>query len=225
MKFINAILAAVLLLPVFSLTSCNNDDPDDPVFIYNAFVTYEGTEGNIATFTTQEKDDSDLVTFTANINAVNLTKGKRYVISYTTDDGSRFKSGPIELYQVLTPYQEAYKEVSLEEIKNLMIGSKTVSCTPGRTGMYINVPALAEFPPMTFGLYVDKATLANELPDVYIVFETDNTKPTQAGTYLGSFDISKLFENHAGIRLHYYQQSNDKTTEFRKGNMPIKPTE
>lgn len=223
MKLINSFLAAALLLPIITLTSCNDSGNDDPLIIYNAFVTYDGSEGNTATFTTQEKDDSDIITFTATVNASGLTKGKRYVISYTTPDGSRFKSGPIELYQVLTPYQEPYKEASLEMIKGLI--NTTVSSTPGRTGMYINVPARADFPPKTFGLFVDKATLSNELPDVYIVFESDNTKPSQVGTYLGSFDISKLFENHAGIRLHYYQESIAKIAEFRKGNKPIKPVE
>lgn len=229
MKLINSFLAAALLLPIFTLTSCNDSGNDDPLIIYNAFVTYDGSDGNTATFTTQEKDDSDLITFTATVNATGLTKGKRYVISYTTPDGSRFKSGPIELYQVLTPYQEPYKEASLDEINNFFNFnkplSKTVSSTPGRTGMYINVPALAEFPPKTFGLYVDKATLSNELPDVYVVFDPDSDKSAPVGTYLGSFDISKLFENHAGIRLHYYQNATQKTTDFRKGNISIKPVE
>lgn len=227
MKLINSFLAAALLLPIITLTSCNDSGNDDPLIIYNAFVTYDGSEGNTATFTTQEKDDSDIITFTATVNASGLTKGKRYVISYTTPDGSRFKSGPIELYQVLTPYQEPYKEATLDEINNLFNTalSKTVSSTPGRTGMYINVPALSEFPPKTFGLYVDKATLSNELPDVYIVFDPDSDKSAPVGTYLGSFDISKLFENHAGIRLHYYQESIAKIAEFRKGNKPIKPIE
>lgn len=223
MKFIKSILAAAMLLPILTLTSCNDSGNDDPLIIYNAFVTYEGSDGNTATFTTQEKDDSDIITFTATVNASGLTKGKRYVISYTTPDGSRFKSGPIELYQVLTPYQEPYKEATLDEIKEL--NNNPVNSTPGRTGMYINVPVLSEFPPKTFGLYVDKATLSNEMPDVYVVFQSDVEKPRPAGTYLGSFDISKLFENHAGIRLHYRQDNTDKATEFRKGNAAIKPVE
>lgn len=222
MKLINNILAAAILLPLFTLASCNNDDPD-PLIIYNAFVNYQGTEGNTATFTTQEKDDSELITFTTTANVSSLTKGNRYVISYSTPDGSRFKSGPIELYQVLTPYQEPYKEATIEEIQEL--NANPVSCSPGRTGVYINVPAVAEFPPKTFGLYVDKATMSNELPDVYVIFEADDKKPSQAGTYLGSFDISKLFENHAGIRLHYQQNGIYKITDYRKGNMTIKPVE
>lgn len=222
MKLINNILAAAILLPLFTLASCNNDDPD-PLIIYNAFVNYQGTEGNTATFTTQEKDDSELITFTTTANVSSLTKGNRYVISYSTPDGSRFKSGPIELYQVLTPYQEPYKEATIEEIQEL--NANPVSCSPGRTGVYINVPAVAEFPPKTFGLYVDKATMSNELPDVYVIFEADDKKPSQAGTYLGSFDISKLFENHAGIRLHYQQNGIYKMTDYRKGNMTIKPVE
>ena len=223
MKLINSFLAAALLLPIFTLTGCNDSGNDDPLIIYNAFVTYDGSEGNTATFTTQEKDDSDIITFTATVNASGLTKGKRYVISYTTPDGSRFKSGPIELYDWGMPYQEPYQEASLEMIKGLI--NTTVTSTPGRTGMYINVPALSEFPPKTFCLFVDKATLSNELPDVYVVFESDNDKPSSARTYLGSFDISKLFENHAGIRLHYYQNATQKTTDFRKGDKPIKPVE
>lgn len=222
MKLINNILAAAILLPLFTLASCNNDDPD-PLIIYNAFVNYQGTDGNTATFTTQEKDDSELITFTTTANVSSLTKGNRYVISYSTPDGSRFKSGPIELYQVLTPYQEPYKEATIEEIQEL--NANPVSCSPGRTGVYINVPAVAEFPPKTFGLYVDKATMSNELPDVYVIFEADVTKPSQAGTYLGSFDISKLFENHAGIRLHYQQNGIYKMTDYRKGNITIKPVE
>lgn len=222
MKLINNILAAAILLPLFTLASCNNDDPD-PLIIYNAFVNYQGTDGNTATFTTQEKDDSELITFTTTANVSSLTKGNRYVISYSTPDGSRFKSGPIELYQVLTPYQEPYKEATIEEIQEL--NANPVSCSPGRTGVYINVPAVAEFPPKTFGLYVDKATMSNELPDVYVIFEADDKKPSQAGTYLGSFDISKLFENHAGIRLHYQQNGIYKMTDYRKGNMTIKPVE
>lgn len=222
MKLINNILAAAILLPLFTLASCNNDDPD-PLIIYNAFVNYQGTEGNTATFTTQEKDDSELITFTTTANVSSLTKGNRYVISYSTPDGSRFKSGPIELYQWLTPYQEPYKEATIEEIQEL--NTNPVSCSPGRTGVYINVPAVAEFPPKTFGLYVDKATMSNELPDVYVIFKADDKKPSQAGTYLGSFDISKLFENHAGIRLHYQQNGIYKMTDYRKGNMTIKPVE
>ncbi|MDE6333552.1 MAG: hypothetical protein K2L77_02785 [Muribaculaceae bacterium] len=222
MKLINNILAAAIILPMATLASCNNDDPD-PLYIYNAFVNYQGTEAGTATFTTQEKDDSELITFTTTANVSSLTKGNRYVISYSTADDSRFKSGPIELYQVLTPYQEPYKEATLEEIQEL--NTTPVSCAPGRTGVYINVPAVAEFQPKVFGLYVDNATMSNELPDVYIIFKADDTKPSQAGTYLGSFDISKLFENHAGIRLHYRQGGIEKTTDFRKGNMTIKPIE
>ena len=82
MKLINSFLAAALLLPIITLTSCNDSGNDDPLIIYNAFVTYDGSEGNTATFTTQEKDDSDIITFTATVNASGLTKGKRYVISY-----------------------------------------------------------------------------------------------------------------------------------------------
>jgi len=224
MKFIKTILA-VMMLPLLTLTACSNDD-DDPVMIYNAFVTYTGNTGNTATFTTQEKDDSDLITFTAEVNNnIGLVKGKRYVIAYTTFSGKRLESGPIDLYQILTPFQDETKEASLEDIKAMKEAPYTA--TPGRTGYYINVPATADFMPKTFCLYVDKATLAEKLPDVYIVFEADDTKPAQKGTYLGSFSVEKYFTNANcdGIRLHYKQDNTEKVIEFRKGTQTIKPAE
>lgn len=215
MKFLKSILAAALIIPMISLSGCNNDDKDDPILIYNAFVTYAGATGSTATFTTQEKDDSEIVTFTAEVNTAGLTKNDRYVISYTTLSGKRFQSGPIELYQILRPYQGDTKVESLEKIKEL--NNATVTCSPGRTGYYINVPAGSEFMPKTFGLYLDEATTSNELPDVYVVFEADNSKPAQAGTYLGSFSFKNVMEqyNRRGIRLHYKENGIDKTMECR----------
>lgn len=95
MKSISKLLMMVPVLMAAMLCSCNDDnDTPIPSGAFTVFATLERLDNTGATFTTQELDDSELVTYvtTQELDSKIYTVGKRYVIVFSNQSGKRFQS-------------------------------------------------------------------------------------------------------------------------------------
>lgn len=214
------LMAFGLLAALALLTSSCNEKGNPEYTMFMAFVTYEGSTDAGSKFTTRENGDSPLVTFTSTtvLKEEQYPKGTRYIIGYTNESEQRFQSGPISLMAIIPiangPVHRATKQ-SIEAIYTDMVQLTLLQ----RTGKFINIEAVApvQFQPKQFGLYVDDTTMGNEIPDVYVGFESDNTGGAQRQFY-GSFDISSLWDlpTCKGIKIHYHSNGMEKDFIYEK---------
>lgn len=218
-----AIAAGLALSSVF--ISCN-DSNDDSVDMFMSFVTYTESTETGSIFTTRQNLDSPLITYTSSIvlKADQYPVGKRYIIGFTNEENKRFVSGPINLAAVMNVINGKIETATPEAIAKLSAGSYHLSLLQ-REGTYINIEAAApmQYAPKTFGLYMDENTADNEIPEVYVGYEPDNTGGYERQFY-ASIDISSVWNKPTckGIRFHFKNNGMDSEYTFEK-NAPSTP--
>lgn len=217
-----ALVAAVLMLA--GLTGCNDSNgqkvPGDESM--TDFVTLTGATDKGFTVTLRKEDDSPLVTLTftdQRIDTKIINVGDRFLLSYRPESGVAYKSGPAVAY--------AYRPIANEELE-YSVASKTGSWITmavrlnalWRTGNYINVMALCQYntKPKKFALVVDEETLDSEIPEAYLLFDTDAKVEASELAYYATFDISSLWERQdvKGLRVIAVTTEGTRRVTFHK---------
>jgi len=229
MKKISKFIAAALLLPLFALTSCNNDNDTPQPDIFSVFATLTAANDNGCSFTAQEKEDSEPTTFTSSrkLDPESVTVGNRYIITYSNGTDKPFKSGSVTLYAIQNVANGKVQEATAAEIDKLTADPITV-LSVGRTGTFINIQAQAPIAQTAkvFNLYVDKASLDTESAQIYIGFQSDYNG-IEEKQFFGSFDIASVW-NDPDIKqvvLHYRTNGAQTTAVYAKGSLSITPAE
>ena len=230
MKLFNGLLLATIIIFSTILSSCNSDSDDGGyITAMLSFATLTVNNDMGCTFTTQEKDDSELVTFTSttSLNKNEYTIGNRYLIAYNNESGERYKSGPISLHTIYGISNGKAEDRDKSVINNLATNMLRASMVY-REGIYINVEATAPYMSgyvKVFNIYVDDATTGNDYPDAYLVYEPYNIN-TNEYTFCGSFDISPVWNlpTCKGLHLHYYDRNGDAKTDIFVKSVSLTPS-
>ena len=219
-------IVPVLIAPLFC--SCNDDNETIiPEGAFTVFATLERLDNTGATFTTQELDDSDLVTYTTTheLKEKYYTVGNRYVIVFSNQSGKRFQSGEITLYMAYSVFNGKAESHTAADCEAAFKDPVNLSMIY-RTGKWLNVEATAPVgvQPKVFTVYVDQATINNEVPEVYVAFKTDNINGPER-TFFGSFDLSPVWNLSTchGLRVHYFTKGVETVEVINKTDLPIKP--
>lgn len=231
-KFTSGLFAALIIcfLGLFS-SSCNsdNDQPYVPDNVCYDFVTFVSTSDKGSVFTFRKSNDSDLITLTAavKIDTEKIKPGTRVIIQYVPSGGQApYESGPITLYgiaMITNGNVEAKPMSEIESWSNERVKMQTIA----RSGNYIDVwiEAALSQEPKHFVIVADEATMDNEYPDLYLVFETDRTMGNIRQIY-GSFDMSQIWDQTTckGVTVHYTTYNGNETVKFEKQtHIPILP--
>lgn len=231
-KISSGLFAAFVIcfLGLFS-SSCNSssDQPIIPDNVCFDFVTFVSSNDKGSVFTFRKSNDSDLITLTAGIkvDTENLKPGTRVIIQYVPSGGQApYESGPITLFgiaQITTGDVEAKPLSEIESWQPEPVKVNTLS----RSGEYIDVwiEAATAQTPKLFTIVADEATLTNEYPDLYLVFETDRPFANMRQLY-GSFDMSAIWNKTTckGVNVHTDSNNGFGTVKFEKSTLlPIIP--
>ncbi|MGM9859463.1 MAG: hypothetical protein ACI31C_01785 [Muribaculaceae bacterium] len=199
------------------LTACNDDDEPQTSFLI--FATYSEATSAGSVFTAQRNLDSPLVTYTTSVvlDGEHYKVGNRYIINFTNATNSCYESGPITLLYIVDVCNGSITEASSEEIADVSVDPLEFLMIQ-REGHYINVQAVAyvNIQPTLFNMYVDRATINNEVPDVYFGFKSDVISSQKQ--LFGSFDIASVWDlpTCKGICIHYKANNENKTLTFSK---------
>ncbi|MDE6288629.1 MAG: hypothetical protein K2M00_07590 [Muribaculaceae bacterium] len=221
MKKINLSALLTAMLTAVLMSACNGNGTD-VVETFMAFATLENTTDKGCTFTTQEGPNTPVVTFTSPVELKNdrYPVGNRYIIGYTNESNKRFESGPITLALIMDIANGKIESATSEAIKSITADPMNPTMIT-RTGQWLNIEAIApiQIAPTQFGLYVDRDTENNEIPDVYIGFVTDNTGSPYRQFY-GSFSLEPLWskESCRGIKLHIKLNGKPETIDYMKAS-------
>ncbi len=229
MKIISKFLLCALLAPLAVFTSCNSDDDPKPQLeSFMAFVTLTQNNDNGCIFITQEKDDSEVVTYTCSqkLDEKSFKVGERYLINFSNESGKRFQSGPIVFHGYL-PIASSKSQAKPHTLINEYTSDPVNVSMVERAGTYINVEATAPvaYQLREFAIYVDETTVNNEYPEAYIVLKTDNVGASDKIFY-GSFDLSPVWmlSTCKGVNLHYNTTNGTKKQVFTKSVSGFKPS-
>lgn len=231
-KFTANILAVLTLcLLCLSQTACSSSDnnvniPSNMCFDFATFVS-SNEEGSV--FTLRKSNDSELVTLTSTVryDTKVLKPGTRVIIQYVPAGGQKpYESGPITLFGVSKITDDDVTTEALNVINSWPFDRvRMMSIT--RSGEFIDVWAevFMNREPKRFVIVADAATVANEYPDLYMVFQADNSNHTARQLY-GSFDMSSIWNltTCKGVNVHYSTNSGNETVKFEKSTIiPIEP--
>ncbi len=217
MKKLNQLVLGLLAFVFcFSTASCNSDDNDNTALTFMAFVTYSASTPEGSVFTCRENLDEPLVTFTSPIvlDSKNYSTGKRYIIGYSNQSGIRYQSGAINLHAIMEVFNGKVETADVKAVADLTSTPIDVTLLQ-REGTYINIEATAPIQKdaKQFGLYVIDETKDDEIPQVYVGFQSDNTGGYYR-TFYGSISIAELWNKPGckGINVHF--QNNGIKKEF-----------
>lgn len=233
MKYIKTISLAIIAAISLSLSSCIDDDaPNVGESTVVTFATLKSYTASTCIFTFQQADDSPEITIAANqgLNA-SFVPGNRYIIAYSTDAENPFTSGIVTLQNVSEVFNGKVTEADEQKIADVTKLDVHMA-EPTRSGHWLNVileaPQTNSSGAVTFGLYVDPATLGDAYPQIYIGFDLSTYGPGTSATYYGSFDMAGVWDlsTARGVRVHYKnQQGKDAVYRFDKSNIDLKPAE
>ena len=231
-KAMPAVLTA-FVLSAFT-TSCNdnkkNIGPDDNSMI--DFVTLTSAEKGGFTVTVCKGDDAPLATLTfadQKINTDIVKVGQRFLLSYMTESGLAYQSGPATAY-AYRPILNAVLTEGTEASTNHWSTYNQEVNMMWRTHNFINVMAVCDYvaAPSKYALVVDKATLDQEIPTAYLLYEPDKGVEGKTSAYYATFDISSVWsqDKYKGLRVIYIDNySQPRTVSFTKsGSEVIKPS-
>ncbi len=224
------LMLAAAVLPLLALTGCDKDDntPDADNFMTIATLDSNTESGTV--FTTRAEGDSPLITFTSSrtFDKKDVIIGNRYLLAYTNASGKRLESGPITLFGLMKIFNGKAQEATAEEIAAVTSSPYSLGNIQ-RSGQFVDIYATAPLmiDPVSYGLYVDKATVNDEVPEMYIGFVSDAPNSMTEKSFYASFDLSPVWNlpTCKGVRLHYKKNGTEQTTTFSKGQLDIKPVE
>lgn len=224
MKLTTTIYAIILFViaGVFT-TSCSSKttSPDTPDNICVDFATFVSTSDEGSVFTLRKNGDSPLVTLTAavKVDISQLKPNTRVLIQYLPSGGQApYESGPITLYGIgfiFTGDVEAQPLATIESWASDVI--KLMSMT--RSGEYLDIWAQGNYSTNAtkFCLVADEATLDDEYPQLYLVFESDNGWGYPHQLY-ASFTLGNVWDRPTckGVTVHFHNEDGFKTQTFNK---------
>lgn len=221
MKKLNQLVLGLLAFVFcFSTASCNSDDNSDSSTTFMAFVTYAASNPEGSVFTCRENLDNPLVTFTSTISlkADTYTIGKRYIIAYSNQSNIRYQSGAIDLMAIMEVFNGKVETADVKAVADLTSTPIDVTLLQ-REGTYINIEATAPIQKdaKQFGLYVIDETKDDEIPQVYVGFQSDNTGGYNR-TFYGSISIAELWNKPGckGINVHFQNNGIKKEIYFER---------
>lgn len=226
-----SILYLLLAIASVALYSCNEDNGPEqiPDNLFNDIVTLYEKGENSTTFHLQEKDDSPVAVLTASDFSVNnypFKAGDRVMISYVPTNGTRYASDYITIYAMTSVYSP---EIITDEIKlypDWDFASIYID-NLWRTGNYINLYCrLTYYNNPQFKVIIDKYTVNNSFPDVYLTYDYQSNVESQEKSFITSFDVSEVWNltTCRGITIHLNSSNTDKTITINK-DLTIKPIE
>lgn len=220
-----------LAISSVALYSCNEDSnpnqiPDNTLA---DIVTLYQTQESSTVFQLQEKDDEPIATLTANDFTISNTPfktGDRVMISYVPKNGERYVSDYITLYAISSVYNP---EIIVEEINKYPDWDFAPIKVDKlwRTSSFINLYSrITYYQETNFRVIIDKYTINNSYPDVYLTYDLDANINSQEKTFITSFDISSVWNLTTCQGVNIYLKNDDKvqTITINK-NLTIKPVE
>lgn len=220
------LLYVATLLFAVSLTSCRDDDGPfaDKAVLTDIAVVMESADG-AARFAVQKGEDTPSATLivpSLTLNDKEFPVGDRLLLSYHYSD----------------PTTPAYSsgEVSVDgiaKINNDVLRIDPIDAHPNwdktpiylysiwRTGCYINVNSRLTYSTTTrtFMLMVDKATVDDEVPELYLVHDIKDAPDNFTRHNYASFDISALWNRPTckGVNINVASTNNpQKSFTFNK---------
>lgn len=201
----------LLLITLFSLstTSCMNDDNDHNPNVNTLYdiVTFTLNSESGQQFQYQVNDDSDVIILTSSQTKIDTTicpVGSRLLLAYEPVSGVPQQSGNIIVYGYSTIFND---EISAGYIKDFpdWDNDGIYLYSLWRTGTYLNLHGLAPFSnSQTLALMVDSATIENEYPEVYVIYDTEQGRESYERALYASFDIAPLWNKSTckGFNVH-----------------------
>ncbi len=230
-KITLSLIAGILTL---SLGSCTKDDEPNNGggTIYTDIVTVASTTGNVTKFTLQEKDDSRPATLTTtqSIDEKAIKPGERVVISYRTDTDLHYVDDDITVYGMATCFGRGEEvPAGLASDNADWMTSPIYMGSLWRAGKYINVifQAYTAPEPKKCKIVLDEKTKNSEYPEMYFLFEPDNTLASDNYALFVSYSIAEIWDQKTtkGVKVTYKDESGNHTLTFTKitGLQPSKP--
>lgn len=213
-----------IILGAILLPSCDKDKSDDgyPDDVCIDFATFVSTSDNGTVFTLRKNGDSPLITLTAavKVDTSKLKPGTRVLIQYLPSGGQApYESGSITLYAIGMIVTGDINTQPLSEIESWM--SEPVKLTSmTRSGEYLDVWAQGDYDSKItrFCLAADEATLADDYPQLYLVFEGDKGIGYPHQLY-ASFTLSNVWDlpTCKGVTVNYLTSGGNQRLTFYKG--------
>lgn len=204
-------LALVALIAMVGLSSCNIDDPNQPITdVYTDIVTISRLDGAAPTFTYQRDGDSPLVTLSASENIpTNYREGERVVISYAPLNGlTQNESGAVRLLAI-APTEglgQPLARSNAEKTGNWATGMVDMRGV-WRTGPYLNLvfAVYTASPAKQCKVYLDENTIDDDYPRAYLIFEPSETGTPGNYMVYCSYSISEIWSKKSckGIKVFY----------------------
>ncbi|MDE6198152.1 MAG: hypothetical protein K2F91_09850 [Muribaculaceae bacterium] len=219
MKLKNFALGIIAAASVAGLSSCNsNDNPLPPTVIYTDIVTIAAMNADGSAFTFQKENDSPLVTLTTKqtLSPDHFKVNTRAVISYTSES-DHATSGPVNLLAAAETYGrgDAPATVSAEQAGNWET-SPVDNIIVQRSGQYVNVvfTAYTDSTPKLCRVVLDEATLNDEYPTLYLLFEPQEfgINPGNYAIYM-SYSLAGIFAQSTSKGVEVVYKDNTNTTK------------
>jgi hypothetical protein len=232
MKKLYSLTLSLLAGASMLLSSCSDSkdkNENDDTLIDIVTLVSTGDAGSLFTF--QQDGDSPLISLTSNyvIDSQYVKPGERMMIAYVPTSGVAYQSGPINLVSYRDIINGKCLEGTASEYSSWGTEEQQIYSL-WRTGNYINVHAGAyvKSAPKRYILVADKETLNDALPQLYLLFETDNNQSGALSAIYASFDISDIWNrsNVKGLRVHVNNAMGSNTIAIDKDSKDnLIPTE
>ncbi len=211
----------LLLITLFSLstTSCMDDDNDyNPTILYD-IVTFTLNSESGQQFQYQVNDDSEIIILTSSQTKIDTTVcpvGSRLLLAYEPISGVAQQSDQI----LVQDYSKIFNDqIATGNINDFPEWNKDgiYLYSLWRTGTYLNLHGLAPISnSQTLALMVDSATIENEYPEVYVIYDTEQSRESYERPLYASFDIAPLWNKSTckGFNVHI-QNTNLEKYEYK----------
>lgn len=207
-----------IVLLGLSIAGCS-DEPGENVKYYQNIVTFTDNVDGYIVMTYRAFDDSPLVTLRAKgqLNTSQVARGTRLVCNYTLPAGIDYGTdATIDVVSMSLTMRAPLEEAeSADEIPYTDNGIYVQ--TLFRTGEYINLTCQQEInQTRRFYITLDKSTVSEPEPTVYLTTATETEQPAANGLYVASFDFSALWSlpGVEGVKIVVNNTNNKYLKEF-----------
>lgn len=211
MKNFKLMAIVALIAMSLGLTACNSGGDDDNKMYYSNVVTYEGSAGGMITFSFQEMNDSQPITFRAQGSMpADVLIGQRVYVSFTTPSTGLTEGMVVSLTQCASipnvkasltdPVPSNWQDISSIYLQTMF-----------RSGKWINMAALVPYnleARINPKFVIDPATVNNDYPEAYMYFENlgtgASTGSVNSATLIATYDISEVWNLSTclGLKIH-----------------------
>ncbi len=232
MKIKSLISAGIIAAASIGFSSCNSSNSSGPTSpVYTDIVTVTQFTDNSSVFTFQQLDDSPLITLRSSngLNAETVKIGDRMLLSYQTDGAPRYQNADINIVGAALTYGKGgdFEKATAESTGNF-ISTKVYNAEGWRSGIYLNFGFTysTDRAPKTCKIVVDEATIDDEYPQLYFIFEPEPlSASSQPMVYYMSYTFADLFNRPTcrGVKLNYTVETGKQSVTFDNINQMIKP--